>query len=83
MYLQHNPSYDPKRYWNPKLVIKNVAGTLTVNRKSYSVSQEEREARAPVVIQYWMIKGIFEENLELQHFPFDVQACSYILYIRC
>ncbi|XP_041371118.1 uncharacterized protein LOC121384693 [Gigantopelta aegis] len=68
-----NPVYDPKYFWNPKLVIKNVAGDLTVNRKSYSVSFVEPGASFPVVIQYWMIKGIFEENLELQHFPFDVQ----------
>ncbi|KAK6185720.1 hypothetical protein SNE40_007893 [Patella caerulea] len=65
--------YDPANYWIPKLSIMNTDGELEWNRRSFTVQLKEPGYTYPIVLLLWRFKGKFRENLELEHFPFDVQ----------
>ncbi|KAK3587514.1 hypothetical protein CHS0354_003656 [Potamilus streckersoni] len=59
--------------WDPRLMIMNVNGTMTLNRKTHEVQLLEAGYQHPVVRQLWRFKGFFHESLELEHFPVDIQ----------
>lgn len=61
---------DWRKYWNPKLFIENTIGDP--REFIYRNVKYDMEGKA-TVIEKKRIKGTFLENLELQHFPFDVQ----------
>ncbi|XP_071091032.1 neuronal acetylcholine receptor subunit alpha-4-like [Haliotis cracherodii] len=65
------PKFDTKIHWDPKLIILNCED-MSLDRKSFSV-RHDKDHRHPIVLQLWRFKGTFRENMELQHFPFDVQ----------
>lgn len=60
--------------WDPKLIVMNIDGSFTLDRKTYDVHFHEQGCKYPVVMQLWRFKGFFKENLELEHFPVDVQV---------
>lgn len=62
----------PGDLWDPEFIISNLAGDFDSERRSYVVRYEDGY-EAPVVLFRWRFKGLFRENLELEHFPFDVQ----------
>ncbi|XP_052770756.1 gamma-aminobutyric acid receptor subunit beta-like [Mya arenaria] len=59
--------------WDPKLIVMNIDGAFVLNRKTYDIRYNEPGYRYPLVVQLWRFKGFFKENLELEHFPVDVQ----------
>lgn len=59
--------------WDPKLIVMNIDGSFTLDRKTYDVHFQEAGCKYPLVMQLWRFKGFFKENLELEHFPVDVQ----------
>ena len=63
--------------WDPKLIVMNIDGAFVLNRKTYDVRFNEQGRNFPVVIQLWRFKGFFKENLELEHFPVDVQVIIF------
>ncbi|KAL5021572.1 hypothetical protein ScPMuIL_000727 [Solemya velum] len=65
--------FDIKNYWDPKLTVLNCDGEPLLNRKSYKVRFAESGYQNPLIYQFWRLKGFFRENLELEHFPVDVQ----------
>ncbi|XP_046543362.1 gamma-aminobutyric acid receptor subunit beta-like [Haliotis rubra] len=65
------PKFDPKIHWDPKLLILNCED-MCLDRKTFSV-RHDQNYKHPVVLQLWRFKGTFRENMELEHFPFDVQ----------
>lgn len=66
--------------WDPKLIVMNIDGAFVLNRKTFDVRFHEPGHRYPVVIQLWRFKGFFKENLELEHFPVDVQVIGLPVY---
>ncbi|ESO96803.1 hypothetical protein LOTGIDRAFT_231643 [Lottia gigantea] len=66
-------NYDPSNYWIPRMTVLNTDGELEWNRRSFTVHFKEEGYEYPVVLLLWRFKGKFRENLELEHFPFDVQ----------
>ncbi|XP_045190324.2 gamma-aminobutyric acid receptor subunit beta-like isoform X1 [Mercenaria mercenaria] len=65
--------------WDPKLIVMNIDGAFVLNRKTFDIRLHEPGYRYPVVIQLWRFKGFFKENLELEHFPVDVQDLTISL----
>jgi hypothetical protein len=63
--------------WTPKLNILNVDGCLSEEHTEYSISHKNGDC--PTVLLTWRFKAFFKEDLELQHFPMDVQV---ILHLR-
>ncbi|XP_060553405.1 gamma-aminobutyric acid receptor subunit beta-like isoform X2 [Ruditapes philippinarum] len=59
--------------WEPKLIVMNIDGAFVLNRKTFDIRFHEPGYKCPVVIELWRFKGFFKENLELEHFPVDVQ----------
>ncbi|KAL3863822.1 hypothetical protein ACJMK2_005552 [Sinanodonta woodiana] len=59
--------------WDPRLMVMNVNGTMTLSRKTHEVQLYEPGYQFPVVRQLWRFKGYFHESLELEHFPVDIQ----------
>lgn len=66
--------------WDPKLIVMNIDGAFVLNRKTYDVRFNENGHRYPLVVQLWRFKGFFKENLELEHFPVDVQVGLCIIF---
>lgn len=58
--------------WTPKLIILNVDGSVLEEHAEYSIAH--KQADYPLVNLMWRFKAFFKENLELQHFPIDVQV---------
>ncbi|KAL4231478.1 hypothetical protein ACF0H5_009055 [Mactra antiquata] len=65
--------------WDPKLIVMNIDGAFVLNRKTYDIRFHEPGYKYPVVVQLWRFKGFFKENLELEHFPVDVQDLTISL----
>ncbi|XP_061171003.1 gamma-aminobutyric acid receptor subunit beta-3-like [Saccostrea echinata] len=63
--------FDPVIMWTPKLIIINVDGSFLEEHNEYSISHSDNQP--PQVNLIWRFKAFFKENLELQHFPIDVQ----------
>jgi hypothetical protein len=61
-------------YWNPKLVIDNAVGDPKEN-VSISVAYDASSGEA-FIFERRRIKATFMENLELFHFPFDIQVLT-------
>ena len=74
IHIQEKDDLDKLIPWDPKLIIMNVDGAFVLNRKSYDIRFNEPGYRYPLVVQLWRFKGFFKENLELEHFPVDVQV---------
>ncbi|XP_052248474.1 uncharacterized protein LOC127856368 isoform X2 [Dreissena polymorpha] len=62
--------------WDPKLIVMNIDGAFLLNRRTYDIRLHEPGYKYPLVIQMWRFMGLFKENLELQHFPVDVQELT-------
>ncbi|XP_033756062.1 uncharacterized protein LOC117338818 isoform X2 [Pecten maximus] len=69
----HVKEFDPMVMWTPKLIIMNVDGEFSFSRNTYSVHYDMPHYQHALVIQLWRFRGFFKENLELEHFPVDVQ----------
>ncbi|XP_060576155.1 uncharacterized protein LOC132733517, partial [Ruditapes philippinarum] len=72
--------------WEPKLIVMNIDGAFVLNRKTFDIRFHEPGYKCPVVIELWRFKGFFKENLELEHFPVDVQVLytsSYFYQSSC
>lgn len=61
----------------------NIDGAFVLNRKTFDIRFHEPGYKYPVVIQLWRFKGFFKENLELEHFPVDVQVCGLLTDFIC
>ncbi|CAF0929989.1 unnamed protein product [Adineta ricciae] len=61
-------------HWHPQLYIENALGDLKEQIK-YSAKINGKDAKI-YVCEHRIIKGLFWEKLELQHFPSDVQDLS-------
>ncbi|XP_046574337.1 LOW QUALITY PROTEIN: cys-loop ligand-gated ion channel-like [Haliotis rubra] len=59
--------------WDPQLQIENVLGDAKEEEWRYKEAISPDHFR---VFECRRIKGVFVENLELQHFPFDTQDLS-------
>ena len=75
-FFQERPLYDEKKYWDPQLIITNVIEEFRLEEKTYNVKFHEAGYTHAVVILHWKFDGKFRENLELEHFPFDIQVCE-------
>ena len=64
--------FDPTWMWSPKLIILNIDGTACEEHIHYSITQGDDNLALVQLV--WRFKGFFKENLELQHFPMDVQV---------
>nr|XP_022345195.1 uncharacterized protein LOC111137822 isoform X2 [Crassostrea virginica] len=64
--------FDPTWMWSPKLIILNIDGSVCEEHIDYSLTPGDDNNLALVQL-VWRFKGFFKENLELQHFPMDVQ----------
>ena len=73
-FLQDNDDIDKLVPWDPKLIVMNIDGAFTLDRKTYDIRFHEPGYKYPLVMQLWRFKGFFKENLELEHFPVDVQV---------
>ncbi|ESO96799.1 hypothetical protein LOTGIDRAFT_231640 [Lottia gigantea] len=71
--LNDKSMYDPAEHWIPRMTILNANGALAFTRRNFSVQFNQKGYKYPVVRLLWRFKGTFRENLELEHFPFDVQ----------
>ncbi|CAD5125780.1 DgyrCDS13991 [Dimorphilus gyrociliatus] len=67
---ENNSTIDWRKFWNPKLFIENTIGDP--REFIYRNVKYDGDGRA-TVIEKKRVKGTFLENLELEHFPFDVQ----------
>lgn len=65
--------FDPTWMWCPKLIILNIDGSVCEEHIDYSLTPGDDNNLALVQL-VWRFKGFFKENLELQHFPMDVQV---------
>ena len=72
--LQDTDDIDKLVPWDPKLIVMNIDGSFTLDRKTYDIRFHEPGCKYPLVMQLWRFKGFFKENLELEHFPVDVQV---------
>ncbi|KAK3096258.1 hypothetical protein FSP39_025031 [Pinctada imbricata] len=74
-YFLKNPSkeFNPDTMWTPKLLIMNLDGEFQTSRMSYTIVKDVVGYDYPLVLCLWRFKGFFKENLELEHFPMDVQ----------
>lgn len=79
-FFQELRHVDYTQYWNPKLMVLNVEGTPSSERSSYTAKPPVEPAALPMMVMRKRIKGIFRENLELEHFPFDVQVCYFSVH---
>jgi hypothetical protein len=70
--LQCSELFKLDTFWNPKLVIDNAVGDLKENT-STSIAYDEANGEA-FIFERRRMKGTFLENLELFHFPFDIQV---------
>ncbi|UJR17295.1 hypothetical protein I4U23_004190 [Adineta vaga] len=61
-------------HWHPQLYIENALGDLKEQIK-YSAKINSKDKKI-YVCEHRIIKGLFWEKLELQHFPNDVQDLS-------
>ncbi|CAF0996895.1 unnamed protein product [Adineta steineri] len=61
-------------YWHPQLYIENALGDLKEQIK-YSAKLNSKDHQI-YICEHRIIKGLFWEKLELQHFPSDVQDLS-------
>ncbi|XP_041375343.1 cys-loop ligand-gated ion channel-like [Gigantopelta aegis] len=59
--------------WNPQIQIENVLGDSKEEEWAYTDKERDGGIR---VFECQRIKGVFVENLELEHFPFDTQDLS-------
>lgn len=62
--------------WDPQLQIENVLGDAKEEEWRYKEAISPDHFR---VFECRRIKGVFVENLELQHFPFDTQVINSML----
>ncbi|ESO96801.1 hypothetical protein LOTGIDRAFT_159539 [Lottia gigantea] len=74
--LNDKSMYDPTEHWIPRMTVLNAVGDLAFNRRNFAVHFNQKGYKYPVVTLLWRFKGTFRENLELKHFPFDVQDLS-------
>uniref|UniRef100_K1Q655 Gamma-aminobutyric acid receptor subunit gamma-2 n=1 Tax=Magallana gigas TaxID=29159 RepID=K1Q655_MAGGI len=64
--------FEPSMMWTPKLIILNIDGSIEEEHIDYSILHSNDD-NPPRVQLMWRFKAFFKENLELQHFPVDVQ----------
>ncbi|KAK3107447.1 hypothetical protein FSP39_014831 [Pinctada imbricata] len=67
---------DLRTYWEPKLIIQNVVSTTRNNTWKDLRYGKSGEA---FIVEKRRIKGVFNENLELQEFPFDFQDLGVVI----
>ncbi|XP_060066537.1 gamma-aminobutyric acid receptor subunit beta-3-like [Ylistrum balloti] len=65
--------FDPTVMWTPKLLIMNLDGEFSFSRNTYNIHYDMHPYQHALVVQLWRFRGFFKENLELEHFPVDVQ----------
>ncbi|CAC5383832.1 unnamed protein product [Mytilus coruscus] len=68
-----NVVFDPQTMWCPNLLVLNLDGGFIIDKHCYKVVHNAPGYEAPLVVWLWRFKGFFKENLELAHFPIDVQ----------
>ena len=73
-FLQQLDDLDYKHYWSPQVVVANIDGDLDEDVTWTRVKEREAGYRDPVIYQRRKMRGKFKENLELKHFPVDVQV---------
>ena len=69
---------DLSKFWNPKLRVENI---LSENKVALSLNVYKTESGIAYIVEKRLIKGSFNEILELKHFPFDCQVLYYYLFI--
>ncbi|CAC5420907.1 unnamed protein product [Mytilus coruscus] len=69
-----NVVFDPQTMWCPNLLVLNLDGGFIIDKHCYKVVHNAPGYEAPLVVWLWRFKGFFKENLELAHFPIDVQV---------
>ncbi|XP_052086078.1 gamma-aminobutyric acid receptor subunit beta-1-like [Mytilus californianus] len=72
-------AFDPQIMWCPNLLVLNLDGGFIIDKHCYKVVHNAPGYRAPLVVWLWRFKGFFKENLELAHFPIDVQDLTISL----
>lgn len=60
-------------YWHPHLFIENAVGDL---KEQISYSAKQQADQQIYVYEHRRINGLFWENLNLHHFPTDIQNLS-------
>ncbi|KAK6179604.1 hypothetical protein SNE40_011923 [Patella caerulea] len=65
--------YNKDSVWHPQLYIENVLGDAKEDVWRYAETNSDGKIS---VFECRRVKGVFIENLELQHFPFDTQELS-------
>ncbi|ESO92651.1 hypothetical protein LOTGIDRAFT_162572 [Lottia gigantea] len=65
--------YNKDSVWNPQLIIENVLGDSREDIWRYAEPSADGKLS---IYECRRVKGVFIENLELQHFPFDTQELS-------
>ncbi|VDH98242.1 Hypothetical predicted protein [Mytilus galloprovincialis] len=71
--------FDPHTMWVPNLIVLNLDGGFIIDKHCYKVVHNAPGYGAPLVVWLWRFKGFFKENLELAHFPIDVQDLTISL----
>ncbi|XP_021376218.1 gamma-aminobutyric acid receptor subunit beta-1-like isoform X2 [Mizuhopecten yessoensis] len=69
----HVTEFDPMVMWTPKLLIMNLDGEFSFSRSTFNIHYDVHPYQHTLVLQLWRCRGFFKENLELEHFPVDVQ----------
>ena len=64
---------DYNKLWNPQIYIENCLSEL---KDSTWKTADIDETGNAFIVERRQIRGVFSENLELQHFPLDVQDLS-------
>ena len=81
-FLQSPEDYDHLAPWDPNLIVMNIDGQFALDRKTNDILFDHPNCEFPLVKQLWRFKGTFKENLELEHFPVDVQVIETALFTR-
>jgi hypothetical protein len=61
--------------WKPDIYIENITGEILAYSRVEVKVNDNGEA---IVTERRRSRGVFIENLELEHFPFDVQVFSML-----
>jgi hypothetical protein len=69
--FQDVENIDFSKYWNPRLFVDN---TLGEPKEELWQSVQFDDSGQANMVEKKRIKGTFQENLELKHFPFDTQV---------